>query len=296
MTQRLRRSAHFVPGASEKMLQKSLALPADGLVLDLEDAVTPENKESAREVVARWLRDVDFGRQERIVRINPLDSPWGRDDVAGILQHPPDSLLVPKVNCADEVHELSDMLDGLEKDHGHPAGAVELILLATETAQGVMNIGSLAARDRVSALTWGAEDLSAALGAKRNRDDSGKLLPLFEYCRQMTLLAASAAGLPALDSVFVDFRDAEGLERECLEAADMGYEGKISIHPSQVEIINRCFTPTASEVAEARELLEELEHQQAQGKMAFTFRGQMVDVPHFERARALLRKADAADL
>lgn len=294
MSSRLRRSAHFVPGANEKMLHKSLALEADGLVLDLEDAVTPENKGSAREIVASWLREVDFGRQERIVRINPLDSPWGRDDLAGILEHPPDSLLVPKVNNGDEVRDIARVLDALEEKYGHERGSVELILLATETASGIMNIASLSTSSRVTALTWGAEDLSADLGSRRNRDDSGKLLPIFEYCRHMTLLAATAAGVPALDSVFVDFRDAEGLERECVEAADMGYQGKISIHPSQVEIINRAFTPTDEQVAEAEGLLAELERHQAEGRMAFTFRGQMVDVPHFERARALLRKARAA--
>ena len=216
-------------------------------------------------------------------------------NLKGILKNPPDALLIPKVNNGAEVVRLAEKLDALEAEHGHQNGTVDLILLATETAQGVLHIGEMAASSRVSALTWGAEDLSADLGSRRNRDASGRLLPIFEYCRNMTLISAAAAGIPALDSVFVDIRDPEGLERECREAADMGFLGKISIHPSQIEIIQRAFTPDASEVAEAEELLAELEKHQAEGRMAFTFRGQMVDVPHFERARRLLERANAIE-
>ena len=285
---RPRRSAHFVPGANEKMLQKSLDLAADSLILDLEDAVTPENKESARRTVSGWLRDVDFGRQERIVRINSLDSPWWRDDLEGVLEHPPDALLVPKINDGDEIRDISQILDALEESYGHRRGTVDLVVLATETARGVLNITEMVTSDRVTALTWGAEDLSAALGSRTNRDTSGRLLPVFEYCRNMTLLSAAAAGIPAIDSVFVDFRDAEGLKRECTEAADMGFIGKISIHPAQIDVINDAFTPSDEEIETARELLAALEEHQREGRMAFTFRGQMVDVPHFERARRLL--------
>ena len=292
---RARRSAHFVPGANEKMLQKSLGLAADALILDLEDAVTPENKGSARRTVADWLRDVDFGRQERIVRVNSLDSPWWRDDLEGVLEHPPDALLVPKVNDGDDVRKITRLLDGLEEAYGHERGTVELILLATETARGVLNVGTMVTSDRVTALTWGAEDLSADLGSRTNRDSEGRLLPLFEYCRHMTLLSATAAGIPAIDSVFVDIRDAEGLALECSEAADMGFVGKISIHPAQIDIINDAFTPSDEDVETARELLAELDKHQSEGRMAFAFRGQMVDVPHFERARKLLALRDAID-
>lgn len=292
---RPRRSAHFVPGANEKMLRKSLATGADALILDLEDAVTPENKDSARSTVAEWLRDVDFGAQERIVRMNSLDSPWWRDDLEGVLEHPPDALLVPKVNHGDDVVEISRRLEALEEEHGHEKGRVELILLATETALGVLNISSMVASDRVTALTWGAEDLSADLGSKANRDPSGRLLPIFEYCRNLTLLAATAARIPALDSVFVDIRDTDGLARECREAADMGFLGKISIHPAQIDVINDAFTPSDEEIETARELLAALEEHQKEGRMAFAFRGQMVDVPHFERARRRLALRDAID-
>ena len=290
---RLRRSAHFVPGASQRMLEKSLGFAADGLVLDLEDAVTPENKDSARETVTRWLAEVDFGRQERIVRINPLDSPWGRADLEQTMEASPDAYVVPKLRNREEVHEIDALVTALEKRHGHEVGSVKLILLGTETPQGVMNIGTLCDRPRVDALTWGAEDLSAAIGARRNRDERGELLEVFRYCRVMTLLAATAAGVQPLDTVYVDVRDLDGLRRDCREGAWMGFTGKITIHPDQIPIVNEAFTPSSDEIAESRELIAAFEENRSQGRMAFSFKGQMVDVPHLERARRILEVARA---
>lgn len=292
---RLRRTLHFVPGADERMLQKSLGLPADALCLDLEDAVTPENKESARDTVRGWLADVEFGRQERVVRMNPLDTPWGRRDLEVTMEAAPDAYLVPKLRSGDEVLELDRILTELEKRHGHPTGATKLFLLATETAEGILNIRSLCASPRVDALSWGAEDLSAAIGARRNRDESGELLEVFRYCRIMTLLAASAGEVQPLDTVYVDVRDHAGFRRDCQEGAQMGFTGKITIHPDQVAIANEIFSPSPEEVAEARELVAAFEEQQREGRMAFSFRGQMVDVPHLTRARRLLAQAALAD-
>ncbi|MEZ5235072.1 MAG: CoA ester lyase [Acidimicrobiales bacterium] len=289
---RVRRCAHFVPGASEKMLGKALATEADCLVLDLEDAVTPENKDSARVEICRWLADVDFGRHERTVRINPLDTPWFRADVEATMVNPPDSYLVPKLHNAAEVRLIDRIITDLERQHGHPVGGVQLIVLATETPSGLLNTGEIPCVPRVDAVTWGAEDLSAALGAKRNRDDTGRYLPLFEHARTMTMISAAAHGVQPLDTVFTDVTDPDGLRRDCRESAAIGYTGKISIHPSQIDIINEEFTPSADDIATARELLAELEVQRAQGKMAFRFRGKMVDVPHFTQARRILDLAD----
>ncbi len=290
---RIRRCAHFVPGASEKMLGKALATQADALVLDLEDAVTPENKDSARVEICRWLADVDFGRQEKVVRINPLDTPWFRADVEATMVNPPDSFLVPKVHGPGDVGLIDRVITDLERQHGHPVGGVKLLVLATETAAGLLATGEIPCVARVDALTWGAEDLSAALGAKRNRDDNGNYLPIFEHARTMTMLSAAAAGVQPLDTVFTDVTDPEGLRRDCRQGADMGYTGKISIHPSQIDVINECFTPSAADVADARELLAELEVQRANGRMAFRFRGRMVDVPHFTQARRILDLAES---
>jgi len=290
----LRRAAHFVPGANERMLEKSLALDADSLILDLEDAVTPENKDSARETVTRWLAEVDFGRQERVVRMNPLNTPLGLRDVEQTMEAAPDAYLVPKVNDGAEVRELDRLITDLEKRHGHVEGSVKLLLLGTETAQGVMNIGSLCASPRVDALSWGAEDLSADIGARRNRDEAGNFLEVFRYCRIMTLLAASAARVQPLDTVYVDVRDGDGLRRDCTEGAWMGFTGKMTIHPTQVPIVNEIFTPSAEEIAESQELVEAFEEEGKRGRMAFTFKGQMVDVPHLERARKMLERARLA--
>jgi citrate lyase subunit beta/citryl-CoA lyase len=293
---RLRRAVHFVPGANEKMLQKSLALPADSLVLDLEDAVTPENKDSARETVTQWLKRVNFGRQERMVRMNPLDTPWGVRDLEVTMQGRPDSYLVPKVRTKDDLFKIDTILSRMEREYGYPPGEVKLVVLATETPQGLLNIRDFGSCPRVDALSWGAEDLSAAIGARRNRDEHGQFLEVFRYARIMTLLAATAAGVQPIDTVFVDIRDTEGLRRECQEGAWVGFTGKITIHPSQIDVVNEVFSPSPEDIAESKELLAAFEENRQAGRMAFSFKGQMVDVPHLTRARTILERARQAGL
>lgn len=293
---RLRRAAHFVPGANEKMLNKSLTLAADSLVLDLEDAVTPDNKDSARETVTDWLKNVDFGRQERMVRMNPLDTPWGVHDLEMTMQGRPDSYLVPKVRTKDDLFKIDAILTRMEKQLGYAPGEVKLVVLATETPEGLLNIKDFGACPRVDALSWGAEDLSAAIGARRNRDEAGQFLEVFRYARIMTLLAATAAGVQPLDTVFVDIRDSEGLRRDCVEGAWMGFTGKITIHPNQIDTVNTVFSPSAEEIAESQELLAAFEENEKAGKMAFSFKGQMVDVPHLTRARTILERAKQAGI
>ena len=170
---RLRRSCHFVPGANEKMLNKSIESNADCLILDLEDAVTPDRKDSAREVVAHWLGDADFRGKERTVRMNPLDTPWGLKDLEVTMRHAPDAYVVPKVSTLDELNIISAELDKLEAHYGHPAQSVGLILVSTETPLSALNVGTFSQCSRVVAISWGAEDLSAALGAPRNRKPNG---------------------------------------------------------------------------------------------------------------------------
>ena len=288
----IRRCAHFVPGANEKMLAKGLDTAADALVLDLEDAVLPERKDEARTVIAGWLAEVDFGRHERVVRINPVDTPWFRADVEATMAHPPDAYLVPKVHGPGDVRLVDRLVGELEGRYGHPAGGTTLIVLATETPRALLDIGQLACVPRVDALTWGAEDLSAAIGARRNRDENGRLLPLFEHARTMTMLAAAAAGVQPFDTAWVDVTDPEGLAAECRDSAAIGFTGKFSIHPSQIDVINEAFTPSDQEIADSRELLAELERHRAEGRMAFRFRGRMVDAPHFAQARRTLAVAE----
>jgi citrate lyase subunit beta/citryl-CoA lyase len=293
---RLRRAVHFVPSANEKMLQKALALPADSLVLDLEDSVTPENKDSARVTVTKWLKTVNFGRQERMVRMNPLDTPWGVPDLEATMAGRPDSYLVPKVRTKDDLLRIDTILSRRERDLGYPPGGVKLVVLATETPQGLLNIRDFGGCPRVDALSWGAEDLSASIGARRNRDEKGEFLEVFRYARIMTLLAATATNVQPLDTVYVDINDIDGLRRDCLEGAWMGFTGKITIHPTQIQVVNEIFTPSAEEIAESKELLAAFEENQKAGKMAFNFKGQMVDVPHLTRARTILERAKLAGI
>lgn len=288
---RLRRSLHFVPGANQRMFDRALHTAADALVLDLEDAVTPERKDEARHVVAEWLAGADFRGKQRIVRINPLDSPWGMDDLAATMAAPPDAYLVPKVSGVDELHRLDAALCRLAGEHGHGESDVGLIPVSTETPRGALNVATFPDCCRVIGLSWGAEDLSAALGATRNRLPDGRYLDVYRYCRVQTLLAAAAGGVQPIDTVFTDIRDLDGLAQESREAAWMGFTGKITIHPEQIDVVNAAFTPSDEEIADARRLVAAMEDAVREGHMAIAFEGRMVDVPHLERARRLLARA-----
>jgi len=171
---------------------------------------------------------------------------------------------------------------------------VKLILVATETPQGVLNLPMFTRCNRVDALSWGAEDLSAAIGARRTRDEAGAYLDVFRHCRVQTLLCAAAGDVQPLDTVYVDIRDHDGLRRDCREGAWMGFTGKITIHPDQIPIVNAEFTPSLAEANEALELIAAFEAAEREGRMAFAFRGAMVDVPHLTRARTIAARAKRA--
>ena len=273
------------------MLAKALGSNADTLILDLEDAVTPDRKDEVRGIVASWLADNDFGAKEKTVRMNPLDTPWGYADLEATMASPPDAYVVPKPETLEGLDAIDVELSRLEREHGHPDRGVGLILIAAETPLGALNVPTLPQCPRVQAMSWGAEDLSAALGVPANRDASSHYLSVYEHCRVITLLSAAAGGVQPIDAVYVDFRDIDGLGEECEEGARLGFTGKLSIHPSQIDVINAAFTPPPAQVAEARELIDAFEEARAEGRMAFTFNGQMVDAPHLSRARALVERA-----
>jgi len=291
---RLRRSLHFVPGANEKMLLKSIASEADSLVLDLEDAVIPEHKIQTRRTIAEWLRDIDFDHKEVTVRINPLNTPWGFDDLKETMENPPDAYLVPKPNHLNDLDLIDTELTQLERLYGHPRRSVGLILIANETPQGALNLPTFGACPRIAAMSWGAEDLSAALGAPRNRNEHADYLSVYEYCRQQTLLCAVATGVQPIDSVYVDLGNQQAFERECHEGASLGFTGKLTIHPDQIPPVNAAFTPNDADVDAAQRLLKAFEQAQSEGKLAFRFEGQMVDAPHIKRARSMLQRASQA--
>ncbi len=292
MASRARRSLHFVPGGNERMITKALTLAADGLILDLEDAVPPDRKAATRPVVRQWLQKLDFGGRERWVRLNPMASGLGRADLEETLGGRPDGYVVPKPRTAADVREIAQILDRLEQQHGIGNGSTRLVLIATETPEGLFNIKEIAtASPRVVALSWGIEDLGAAMGLGRVRDAAGKYLDIPRHARVMCAVAASAAGLEAIDTVYTDIADLEGLRRECQDAVDMGFTGKISIHPGQLPIINEAFTPTPEVIEEARALVAAFDEHERQGVYAFTFKGQMVDAPHRARALKILARA-----
>jgi len=286
-----RRSIHFVPGGQQKMLEKALTLPADGLILDLEDAVPPDRKAATRPVVREWLAR-DFGGRERWIRMNPIATDLARADLAETIAGRPDGYVVPKPRHAGDVREIAQLLDGLEHRHGIAPGSTRLLPIATETPEGLLNIREVAAASpRVVAISWGIEDLGAAMGLPRVRDERGRYLEIPRYARTMCAVAASAAGIDWIDTVYTDIADLDGLRRECDEGVAMGFSGKISIHPSQIEVINAAFTPDTTAVAEARELIALFEEHRARGVYAFRFKGQMVDAPHLTRARKLVERA-----
>ena len=277
------------------MLERSLASAADCLVIDLEDSVVPEQKAAARDEAKEWLLSADYGRKERIVRINALDTELWRDDLQVTMAGHPDTYMVPKVGKAAELELLDRVIAELEARSGRKRGDVQLLPIATETAEGLLNIREIAAAPRICAITWGAEDLATDLGAQANRDASGQYLEVFRYARLMTRVAASAAGVQAIDGVYTDFNDEAGLRREAGDAAQSGFDGKLTIHPSQIELVNTAFSPSAEEVRESEELIAAFEENQRAGRLAFSFRGRMVDAPHLKRARGIIERAKALE-
>jgi citrate lyase beta subunit len=291
---RRRRSLHFVPGGNERMIARALTLPADGLILDLEDAVAPDRKAETRPIVARWLAELDFCARERWVRMNPIATGLGVADLEATIGGGPDGYVVPKPRHAGDIREIAQVLDRLEHRHGLPHGSTRLVLIATETPEGLLNIREVAAASpRTVAVSWGIEDLSAAMGLPRVRDAEGRYLDIPRHARTMCAIVAAAAGVDALDTVYTDIADLAGLRRECEDAVAMGFSGKISIHPTQIEVINGAFTPLAVEVDEARELVAAFEEHRRRGVYAFRFKGQMVDAPHLTRALKIVARASS---
>ena len=277
------------------MLAKALTLPADGLILDLEDAVTPDKKAATRPIVRQWLETRDFGPRERWVRMNPIYSEYGERDLEETIAGRPHGYVVPKPRHAGDIRRIVALLEGLEQRHGLPWGSTRLVLIATETPEGLLNIREVAsASPRIAVVSWGIEDLSAAMGLPRTRDAEGRFLDIARYARVMCAVAAAAAGVEALDTVYTDIADLEGLRRECQEGVEMGFSGKISIHPGQIEVINSVFTPSKADAEDAVALIAAFEEHARRGAGAFAWKGQMMDMPHLTRARKIAERARLA--
>ncbi|MDF1610005.1 CoA ester lyase [Hoeflea sp. YIM 152468] len=287
------RSLLFVPGDSERKLLKAGSSGADALILDLEDSVAQSRKADARQTVAGYL-DSAKGQSKTprlVVRINALDTGLTDDDLGAIVRGAPAAILLPKASCGADIQDLSARLSVHEADAGLPEGQIAIHALMTETAAGMLAAASFASKSaRLEAVAWGAEDLAADIGAASNRDETGRYTDVFRLARSLTILAAAHCAVEAIDTVFTDFRDSEGLERECHAAVRDGFSGKMAIHPDQVAVINTAFTPAPEDVERAVRILA-LFAAAGPGAGVLSLDGKMIDKPHLRQAERVARRA-----
>ena len=289
--QMILRSLLFVPADSEKKLAKARTSPADALILDLEDSVAPENRVRARAMVREFLKDRH--PQSVWVRINPVAGADYRLELAEVGAAAPAGLVVPKPDSPEVLRQLDRDLTNVEIACGLPQGGIKLMPVATETPLSVLNLAEYRnPPPRLAALTWGAEDLSAALGAATNRETDGALTFTYRMVRSLALIAAKAAGVPAIETLLADFHNAKGLEQTARTARRDGFSGMLAIHPDQVEIINTAFTPSTDDIAHARLVVAAF----AGGAGVASLDGKMLDRPHLLQAQNLLTLADALQL
>ena len=288
------RSLLFVPGDSERKLEKGFQSGADLVIIDLEDSVAPAKKAAARATASAFIQALPRTAAPKIyVRVNDLSTGLTDADLAAVVAARPDGIMLPKCNAGADVGQLSAMLRVHEADNAVDDGQTRIIALITETAAGVLSAGTYGdPNPRLAGVTWGAEDLSASIGASASRDEAGRYTDVFRLARAVTILGAAIADVAAIDTVFVNFRDTEGLRRECLEAERDGFTAKLAIHPAQVPVINEAFTPSPEAVAKSQAIVRAFADAGNPGVVGID--GQMYDRPHLKRAERLLARAKAA--
>ena len=280
---RPRRSVLYMPGANERALEKAKTLPADALILDLEDAVAPDAKPDARKRVAAAAASGDYGNREITIRVNGIGTAWHDDDLRAAAEAGPDAVVVPKINSADEVHAVERVLEA--------AGAPDrtTIWAMVETPIAMLHAVEIAASsERLSVLVMGTNDLANELQAEHVPGRAPLLTGL-----SLSLLGARAAGKVILDGVYNNVRDPEGFEAECLQGRQFGFDGKTLIHPNQVEPCNRIFAPSAEEIEKSQEIIKAFEEAKAAGRGVVTVNGRMIENLHVDNARRILALADA---
>ena len=272
------RSLLFVPGDSERKISKALDSAADIVILDLEDSVAPDRKQAARELTAEVLSSKKSG-PKCFVRVNPLTSGLTAQDLGHIAPASPDGLLQPKTETGQDVLSMAAMLNS----------PLPVIAIATETATSMFGLGTYReATEHLLGLTWGAEDLSNELGATTSRDEDGNLTDPYRLARSLCLAGARSAEVEPIDTVYVDFRNEDGLKKECLAAARDGFTAKLAIHPAQIPVINEAFTPSAEAIAEANRVIAAFDDAGNPG--VINLDGQMYDIPHLKRAQKLIKR------
>jgi citrate lyase beta subunit len=286
-----RRALMYVPGSDERKILKSAALGLDGAILDLEDGVAFNRKDEARVSIRKALECVDFGRTERLVRINPLYSGRAEEDLYAVLPGRPDAILIPKADTPQIVSEVDGIITAVEKEHHWHVNGIAITLLI-ESAAAFINLPDICrASPRVQALIFGAEDFCADAGVTRTIETRELL-----YARSALVMHAAAFGLQAIDMVQVNYLDIDLLERECREAAELGFTGKTVVHPAQIDVVQRAFTPSEKMITYAREIVTGAAAAQQSGKGVFTHEGKLVDLPVVKRAENILARARAAGL
>ena len=288
MTDRMR-SWLFIPGDSDRKADKAASSGADILIFDLEDSVAASQKDLARKMVADRITNAD--RDWSLwVRVNPFDGGLTFNDLDAVVRPGLAGILLPKPEGGPDVARLADAIASREAAAGIAPGTIRIAPVATETATALFTLGSYApAHPRLAALTWGAEDLAADIGAATNRGDDGDFTAPYKLVRNLALFAAGAARIPAIDTLHADFRDMEGLERECRTSRRDGFVGRLAIHPAQVEVINRCYTPSEAEIMWAQRIVDAFAANPDAGALGLD--GKMIDLPHLVAARKTLAAA-----
>ncbi len=286
---RARRALLYMPGDDERKIRKATTLDVDCVCLDMEDGVALSRKAEARATIPATLRELSFGRAERLVRINPVGSGLEADDIRAGLTVRPDGIVIPKVEDADAIRWASDRITSAERANGWPAGGIILIVMV-ETAAGIVNLREIASADpRLQALIFGAEDLAGDIGAIR----TPAAWEVF-YARSAVVTHAAAFGLQAIDMVYIDYHDTEGLVAEAMQASQMGYAGKQVIHPNQIDPVQAAFTPDDAAVSHALRVMNAMREHQLAGRGAFSLDGKMIDMPLVKAAARVLARARVA--
>lgn len=284
------RSWLFAPGDSERKMEKAAGGTADVVILDLEDAVAEQEKPKARELIAAFLAAQPAEARQRLwVRVNPLDGPHTLTDLAAVMPGTPGGIMLPKSRGRHDVEALDHYLSALEVANGIEQGSTKVLVLVTETAEGMLNTGVYKDAPRVVALSWGAEDLADDLGASENRNPDGSYGFTYELARSLCLLGAAAAGVAAIETIQGDFKDLDGLRQRAEKVRRDGYRGMLAIHPAQVDVINEAFTPGEEELAAAQEIVDLFAANPGVGTIGH--KGAMLDRPHLARAKNLLAQA-----
>lgn len=280
------RSFLFVPGDSARKIEKAAASDADALILDLEDSVAPSSRAQARATVSAALAGLD----NAWVRINALDTEDADLDLEAVLPGAPAGIVLPKPESAADAVELAARLDELERELGIAVGSTRILPVCTERPEALFSLGGyVGATDRLAGLTWGAEDLAAAVGASANRDADGGWTEPYRLARSLCLFAAAAAGVAAIDTVYTDFGDADGLERFAADARRDGFSGMLAIHPAQIDVINAAFEPSPAEVERAERIVALFADNPDAGTLGLD--GTMIDRPHLKQAERIVALA-----